>query len=273
MSDLVLLTPFPGWATPLEEVDDAVFAGRMLGDGIAVDPTDGTLRAPCDGQVTTIPESFHAVSLRSTAGAEILLHVGIDTVALKGAGFQALVRVGQSVGAGDPLLRFDLDRIARGARSLVTPVVVTGPERFQIVERRSAVLLHAGDPLMTLRAVAAAAAATAHPGDAVSGSLRVTLPHGLHARPAALLARAMRALRAEATLSLRGRAADARSAVALLSLGARHNDVLSSLRRERTRGSSMERSSAHWRRPCRRPGRPRLIRRQPARQGIPHPGS
>jgi phosphoenolpyruvate-protein phosphotransferase len=226
MSDLVLLTPFPGWATPLEEVDDAVFAGRMLGDGIAVDPTDGTLRAPCDGQVTTIPESAHAVSLRSTAGAEILLHVGIDTVALKGAGFQALVRVGQSVGAGDPLLRLDLDRIARGARSLVTPVVVTGPEQFRIVERRSAVLLHAGDTLMTLRAAAGAVAATAHPGDAVSGSLRVTLPHGLHARPAALLARAMRALRADATLSLRGRAADARSAVSLLSLGARHNDVL-----------------------------------------------
>jgi glucose-specific phosphotransferase system IIA component len=82
MSDIVVLTPLPGWAMPIEEVDDEVFAGRMLGDGVAVDPTDGTLRAPCDGEVTAVPESAHAVSLRAAAGAELLLHVGIDTVAL-----------------------------------------------------------------------------------------------------------------------------------------------------------------------------------------------
>jgi multiphosphoryl transfer protein len=226
MSDIVLLTPLPGWAMPLEEVDDEVFAGRMLGDGLAVDPTDGTLRAPCDGEVTTIPASAHAASLRAAAGAELLLHVGIDTVALKGEGFEALVREGQRVSAGDPLLRFDLDRIARGARSLVTPVIVTEPERYRIVERRSGRLLRAGDALMTLREVAAAAGSPAPVGGATTGTLRVALPHGLHARPAAMVARAMRPLRAEATLSLRGRAADVRSAVSLLSLGARHGDTL-----------------------------------------------
>ena len=226
MSDIVLLTPLPGWAMPLEEVDDEVFAGRMLGDGIAVDPTDGTLRAPCDGEVTALPESAHAVSLRAAGGAELLLHVGIDTVALKGEGFEALVRVGQHVSAGDPLLRFDLDRIARGARSLVTPVIVTTPERYRIVERSSGRLLRAGDALMTLREVTAAADSSAPTGGAATGSLRVALPHGLHARPAAFLAQAMRPLRAEATLSLRGRTADVRSAVSLLSLGARHGDAL-----------------------------------------------
>ncbi len=228
MSDIVLLTPLPGWAMPLEEVDDEVFAGRMLGDGIAVDPTDGTLRAPCDGEVTTVPESAHAVSLRAAGGAELLLHVGIDTVALKGEGFEALVRERQRVSAGDPLLRFDLDRVARGARSLVTPVIVTTPARFRIVERSSGRLLSAGDALMTLREIAVTAGrpAPAAADSVATGSLRVSLPHGLHARPAAMVAQAMRPLRAEATLSLRGRTADARSAVSLLSLGARHGDAL-----------------------------------------------
>ena len=226
MSDIVLLTPLPGWSMPLEEVDDEVFAGRMLGDGIAVDPTDGTLRAPCDGEVTAVPESAHAVSLRAAGGAELLLHVGIDTVALKGEGFEALVREGQRVSAGDPLLRFDLDRIARGARSLVTPVIVTTPARYRIVERRSGRLLRAGDALMTLREIAGAAGSSAPTGGAVTGSLRIALPHGLHARPAAILAQVMRPLRTDATLSLRGRTADVRSPVSLLSLGARHGDTL-----------------------------------------------
>jgi phosphoenolpyruvate-protein phosphotransferase len=226
MSDLILLAPLPGWATPLDEVDDEVFAARMLGDGIAIDPTEGTLRAPCAGEVTALPASAHAVSLRADAGAELLLHVGVDTVALKGEGFKALVREGQRVSAGEPLLAFDLDRVARGARSLVTPVIVTEPERYRIVERRSGVLLRAGDPLMTLRTVAAVAGSPSTSGESAAGSLRISLAHGLHARPAAILVQAMRGLRAEATLSLRGKTANARSAVALLSLGARQGDTL-----------------------------------------------
>ena len=226
MSDFVLLAPLPGWATPLDEVDDEVFAARMLGDGVAIDPTEGTLRAPCAGEVTALPASAHAVSLRADDGAELLLHVGIDTVALKGEGFKALVREGQRVSAGEPLLAFDLDRVARGARSLVTPVIVTEPERYRIVERRSGVLLRAGDPLMKLRTVAEVTASQSTSGDSATGSLRISLPHGLHARPAAILAQAMRGLRAEATLSLHGKAANVRSAVALLSLGARQGDTL-----------------------------------------------
>ena len=226
MSDIVLLAPLPGWATQLDEVDDEVFAARMLGDGVAIDPTEGTLRAPCAGEVTALPASAHAVSLRADGGAELLLHVGIDTVALKGEGFKALVREGQRVRAGEPLLAFDLDRVARGARSLVTPVIVTEPERYRIVQRRSGLLLQAGDPLMTLRAVAAVAGSPSAPGESATGSLRISLAHGLHARPAAILVQAMRGLRAEATLTLHGKTANARSAVALLSLGARQGDTL-----------------------------------------------
>ena len=226
MADLVLLSPLPGWAMPLDEVEDAVFAGRMLGDGLAIDPTDGILRSPCDGEVTALPETAHAATLRAANGAELLLHVGIDTVALKGRGFEAMARSGQRVKAGDALLRFDLDALARGARSLVTPILVTEPERFRIVERRAPGPVGAGDSLMTLRPVAVLANATNAGGPESTGMLRIDLPHGLHARPAAMLAQGLKRLRAEATLSLGDRIANASSAVALLSLGARHGDAL-----------------------------------------------
>lgn len=226
MADLVLLSPLPGWAMQLDEVEDEVFAGRMLGDGLAIDPTDGILRSPCDGEVTALPETAHAATLRAANGAELLLHVGIDTVALKGRGFEALARSGLRVKAGDPLLRFDLDALARGARSLVTPILVTEPERFRIVERHAPGPVGAGEVLMTLRPVTVLANAADAGGPQSTGMLRIDLPHGLHARPAAMLTQGLKRLRAEATLSLGDRTANARSAVALLSLGARRGDAL-----------------------------------------------
>ena len=151
MTGIEILSPLAGWAGPLDEVDDEVFAARMLGDGIAIDPTDEILCAPCDGEITALPESAHAVTIRSDHGAELLLHVGIDTVALKGAGFQAIVAAGQRVTAGQALIRFDPDRLARSARSLVTPVIVTEPERFQIAWRREPGTVRTGELIMKLR--------------------------------------------------------------------------------------------------------------------------
>jgi multiphosphoryl transfer protein len=226
MSDLRLMSPITGWAGPLDEVEDEVFATRMLGDGVAIDPTETVLRAPCDGEITALPESAHAVTIRAANGAEVLVHVGIDTVALKGKGFKAEVAAGQAVRTGQPLIRFDLERLARAAKSLVTPVIVTEPERFRIVERRKAGLVRAGDPLMTLRPEAPSATTAHGDGGEAFARLVVSLEHGLHARPAAQLAQAIRHLQAQATLTLRGRRANAHSAVAMLSLGARRGDEL-----------------------------------------------
>ena len=228
MTDLVLRSPLSGWVLPLEEVPDLVFAGKMMGDGLAIDPIDATLLSPCDGTIITVPESAHAVTVRAMNGAELLLHVGIDTVNLKGAGFTMLARAGQSVRTGEPLIRFDLDCLARTARSLVTPVILTQPERFLIVERHAAGRLRAGDGLMTIRDAGAVATAGVGgiAGSTIASSLDVPLPHGLHARPAALLAQSLKSLRADVSLSLRGRTVNARSAVALMSLGARHGDRL-----------------------------------------------
>ena len=138
-SKLVLLSPLQGWSAPLDEVPDAVFAGRMMGDGLAIDPTGASLHAPCDGTLVVVPASKHAVTLRADNGTEILLHVGIDTVSLGGEGFELHVREGQRVRAGDRLISFDLDLLAKRAKSLMTPVILRPPRTPQGVPSRAAV--------------------------------------------------------------------------------------------------------------------------------------
>src|ERR1043165_8893952 len=120
MAKLTIASPLAGWSTPLEEVPDDTFAKRLVGDGVAIDPINDTLHAPCDAEIVAIPASNHAVTLRAAGGAEMLLHIGIDTVKLGGRGFTALTRPGARVTAGEPLLRFDLDQLARSAPSLLT---------------------------------------------------------------------------------------------------------------------------------------------------------
>jgi phosphocarrier protein FPr/phosphocarrier protein len=222
---LVLTAPLAGWSTPLEEAPDEVFATRMLGDGVAIDPTGDTLCAPCDGELLTVAAARHAVTLRAAGGCELLLHVGIDTVALNGAGFTAHVAAGAQVRAGQPLLSFDLDLIARRAKSALTPVVITGGD-FRILRASLNRALAAGELLMELvpqvRAVPVATAGGAEP--ARVRRVRIALEHGIHARPAALAAAALRNLAVDARLALRGREANARSTVALMALGVQHGD-------------------------------------------------
>src|SRR3954471_4576008 len=97
MASLILVAPIDGWSSPLDEVPDPVFAGKVMGDGLAIDPTSATLRAPCDGEVIALHAAKHAITLRSTSGAEVLMHIGCDTVALGGDGFEAHVSQGQTV--------------------------------------------------------------------------------------------------------------------------------------------------------------------------------
>src|SRR5580698_5310960 len=150
MSILQILAPFDGWCCALDEVPDPVFAERMLGDGLAIDPTSGILVAPCAGEIITLPASAHAVSIRTDRGIDVLIHVGIDTVHLGGRGFEARVRPGAIVRAGDELIRFDLDVVARGAKSLMTPIVVTSMEGLQLLRCRPAGAVSTGDLLFEI---------------------------------------------------------------------------------------------------------------------------
>lgn len=217
---LVLEAPISGWAAPLEEVADPVFAERMLGDGVAVEPLAESLHAPCDGTIVALPASRHAVTLRAANGAEILMHLGLETVALGGEGFQAHVAEGQAVRRGDRLLSLDMDLVARRARSLMTPIVVTNGDAFGIVSRVTGREVRQGEPLMELRPLQASGAAAAATGSAAEAEVPLELPHGLHARPAARLVAALKALRADVEVAFDDKRADARSAVALMALGA-----------------------------------------------------
>jgi multiphosphoryl transfer protein len=223
-----LLAPLAGWASPLEEAPDPVFAQRMLGDGLAIDPTSDVLHAPCDGEVIAFAASKHAITL-AAAGAEILMHVGIDTVGLRGEGFEALVGLHARVRAGDPLLRFDLDFLARRAKSLLTPIIVTDG-RHRIARRHQDAPVAVGEFLMELEAAGPVAANELSPSASTSAPARrarVGFAHGIHARPAALVAACAKGFDASVSIGRDGRTANARSVVALMSLGVQRGDEIS----------------------------------------------
>src|SRR4051794_30392435 len=162
----------------------------MVGDGLSIDPTDAVLMAACDGEVIALHAAGHAVTLRTAAGIEILMHVGIDTVSLKGEGFRPRVKVGDSVRAGDPLIEYDLDFVATHARSLLTQVVIANTERVTAWERASGFVAAGKDTLFTITIGADTADAAGANGEKTVTSQAIVIPNtvGLHARPAAVLA-------------------------------------------------------------------------------------
>ena len=182
---IILLAPMTGPVVPLANVPDPVFSGGMFGDGIGVDPLVGQLVAPCDGVVTHLARTGHALTLATADGAEILLHIGIDTVELNGRGFTPKVVQGAHVHTGDLLIEFDQDLVACNAPSLVSVIAVANSDAFEIVERAGAGMLKAGEtPLLLLRPRAGAAAEASRQATNVTEEARqtVTLVHagGLH---------------------------------------------------------------------------------------------
>jgi len=223
---IVLLAPMTGPVVPLAKVPDPVFSGGMFGDGIGIDPLEGKLVAPCDGVVMHLARTGHAVTITTAEGVEILLHIGIDTVELNGKGFAPLIEQGASVRAGDVLIEFDQDAVARQAPSLVSVIAIANSDAFEIVERAAADgMLRAGEsPLLTLRVRDGAAVAASREASSVSEEARQTivLEHagGLHARPAARAREAARGLDARVEVRFEGRKAAIESVVGLLGLGA-----------------------------------------------------
>ena len=225
MTPIILTSPLQGWASPLEAVPDPVFAERMMGDGIAVDPTGDCLHAPCDAVVLSVHVSGHAITLRTPEGAEILMHIGLDTVALGGRGFTPCVAEGASVQRLDPLIRFDLDLLVCEARAVITPVIVTNPERFTIVRRETDRLVGVGEAMMTLEPRDSAEMAVVE-GDTVRRTIVVPLVHGIHARPAARIGETARKFVSEVKITKDEREGNVRSPVALMALGVKLGDEI-----------------------------------------------
>jgi phosphoenolpyruvate-protein phosphotransferase len=221
MASITLTAPLQGWAMPIAEVPDAVFSDRMLGDGVAIDPTGDTLVAPCAGTVLSLLDSGHAITLRTVEGAEILIHIGLDTVALGRRAFTPCVATGDNVAAGAPLIRFDLDLLVRAARAVMTPIIVMNGDAFAITQQTTGRMVELGEPLLVLEAKASAASGPAHTDayDTHSLTIAVPLPHGIHARPAARIAALAKRHDAAITLGCRSKSSDARSPTGLLGLG------------------------------------------------------
>ena len=221
---LELLAPLSGVLLALDTVPDPVFASRVIGDGLCIDPTSQTLCAPLDGVISNIQDSGHAVSITDDHGVQVLLHIGLDTVNLAGQGFTRLVQEGQRVTAGQALIEFDADYVALNARSLLTLMLVVSGEPFTVLADD---LVEVGQPLLQLSTSETIEAADEEEGDALF-SKPLTLPNanGLHARPAAVFAQAAKGFNASIYLHKQTQSANAKSLVAIMALQTVHGDSL-----------------------------------------------
>ncbi|WP_044748497.1 PTS sugar transporter subunit IIA [Bacillus alveayuensis] len=132
-----LFAPLSGKVVDIEQVPDPTFSQKLMGEGIAIEPVDGTVVSPVNGEVIQFFHTKHAIGIRSETGLEILIHVGLETVMLNGEGFTGHVQVGDKVKAGDRLITFDLEFIKEKAASSITPIVITNMDAVQSIEKHS----------------------------------------------------------------------------------------------------------------------------------------
>jgi phosphocarrier protein FPr len=225
-----VFAPLSGPLLPLEQVPDDVFRSRMIGDGVAIDPTNETLYAPLAGEIVQIHPARHAMTIKTEHGFHILIHVGIDTVTLKGEGFRLQVEEGQKVQQGQVLLHFDADYVATHAKSLITvllvidsmvPTRVIGSHTKLAEARQSCVFKVSVEPDI----FAEPDAKPSHESEAVfSLPLMITSSGGLHARPAGLLAAAAKNYPFDLFVDKNGQRANAKSLVAIMALEVSKND-------------------------------------------------
>lgn len=147
----VVSAPLTGRLIPLSEVQDPVFSSGALGQGIAIEPDSGEVLSPCNGTVSAFFETGHALGITSDEGGELLIHVGMDTVNLKGEGFTPMAKVGDRVTRGQLLLKFDKDLIQSKGLAVTTPVVLSNAAAYSTVEMATAGRVHAGDTILAYK--------------------------------------------------------------------------------------------------------------------------
>ena len=146
-----IIAPVSGQSVPLSEVPDETFAGGHMGKGLAIEPIEGVLIAPFDGTVAHIVKTSHAVILEHPSGLQLLLHIGIDTVSLKGSAFTSHVATGDVVKAGQTLIEFDLEAIRAAGLRTITPVIITSSEEFTFeVEEHYGQVISSKDNILTI---------------------------------------------------------------------------------------------------------------------------
>lgn len=150
VQSILISSPITGMAGDLTMVPDEAFASGMMGDGAAVLPTESTVAAPEDGMIGFVFDTKHAIGFETDLGISLLIHIGIDTVKLEGAGFEVLVRNGQRVKKGEPLLKLDLEYLNKNASSLVSPVICTGLSANQKIRLLKEGKIDAGEALFAV---------------------------------------------------------------------------------------------------------------------------
>ena len=221
---LDLKAPLTGVIVPIEQVPDPVFAQKMVGEGVSIDPLSDHLLAPCDGEVIHLHPAAHAVTIRTLGDLEVLLHIGLDTVKMRGEGFTPKVKVGDRVRTGDELIRFDLDKVATGAKSLLTQVVIANSNLLTSFTPRAGLVTAGVDDI-------AEAVFDGGSGDGsvdgvpvptgrtvTSDAVVVPNPTGLHARPAAVLSNLAQKYESTVALKRGDDQANAKSVMAIMGL-------------------------------------------------------
>ncbi|MCE6980456.1 phosphoenolpyruvate--protein phosphotransferase [Pseudomonas frederiksbergensis] len=225
--ELTLSAPLSGPVLTLAKVPDPVFASGAMGDGIAIDPLNDTLYSPCEAVVTHVARTGHAITLRADNGAELLLHLGLDTVELQGVGFSMLVKEGAHVSNGQPLLRYDLDQVAQQCKSLVSLMILTNSQDFQArpITLKS---VKVGDPLLHIvpKVANGAQIDIEVVGIEVQGHIHVAHRGGLHARPAALIRQTAQQFKSKSWLHFAGKSAACDSLIGLMGLAVGEQDEI-----------------------------------------------
>ena len=222
MAHVQVLAPLTGVLVPIESVPDPVFAQKMVGDGFSIDPFDGTVLAPVPGEIVDLQNAHHALTIRTPEGIEVLIHVGLETVALEGRGFTPHVAKGDSVAVGDKLITFNVDQVAREAKSLLTQVVVANMDSIESIRPETGMVVGGKSLAATITPSVPKRSAASSGGDVFVGTVSIPNPTGLHARPAATLVALAKSFESDIQLASLGNTANAKSIVAIMGLGLSH---------------------------------------------------
>jgi PTS system glucose-specific IIA component len=133
-SEEILYSPLSGRVVPIEEVPDPTFSVKMAGRGIAIDPSEGRVGSPVDGELVHLSHTRHAMWIRAESGLDILIHIGLDTVYMNGEGFRPYVKSGDKVVKGQPLIDFSLELVREKAASAITPMMLITPGQIEHIE-------------------------------------------------------------------------------------------------------------------------------------------
>ncbi|PAB59163.1 PTS sugar transporter subunit IIA [Anaeromicrobium sediminis] len=148
--EVLLYAPMDGEIIQIEKVPDQVFADKLIGDGIAIIPSSSQVVSPVEGTVIQIAPTYHAIGLETKEGVEVLIHIGIDTVQLKGKGFKPMKEVGEKVAVGDLLMEVDLEYIKENKKEIVTPILITNGDIIKEYDKKEGIVSKGKDLALKL---------------------------------------------------------------------------------------------------------------------------